>query len=432
MRLRARAVAIACGALVVAAVGGASHVRAQRVDPKRATTLTVGTPRGSAPAARVDGRRTGFSRTALPTGTLRVAWQKTTGASLEGAPLVDARGDVLIATGRGEVLALDPDDGIERPHAGVIGAAPLGAMALLSDRTVVFATAAGDALGSRDGAFRFRTRVGDGRVVTERSGALALDDGGVAVATGTELATLDAEGHVRARASLEEPVSVPLIATPGKIAAITNTGKVFLWAPGREPVRAGSFGGVVDGGAVLADDHTLLAIVSGQQLVELDLDRGVAAARIGAAGLLLGPPAVRGDTAYVLASLPGRTFALAIDRSGQEIARVAVVTTPAPVLPDGGAAAVVVAPHTGPLVDAAGTLAFATPEGRIGVLTKDGALDLLGDTFCLRAAGLQGRGPTPPPPTAAYAGMAPAGPNAFVVACETGVVVKVTRAHAGD
>jgi hypothetical protein len=329
LNARARAAALG-GALALAAALGATLVQAQRVDPKRPTTLTVGPPRGTSPAARVDGRRTGLARHPLPTGQLHVAWQRTTGASLEGAPLVDARGDILLGTGRGEVIALDPEDGLERPHGGVLGAAPLGAMAILSDRTVVYVTAACDALGSRDGALRFRTRVGDGRLVTERSGALALDDGGVAVACGTELATLDAEGHVRARASLDDAVSVPLLAAPGKIAAITTSGRVFAWAPGREPVRVGSFGGPIDGGAVLADDHTLLAIVGGQQLVELDLASGVTAARMGSPGILFGPPALRGDTAYLLAGVPGRTFALAIDGSGQETARVTLVTTPTP------------------------------------------------------------------------------------------------------
>ena len=70
--------------------------------------------------------------------------------------------------------------------------------------------------------------------------------------------------------------------------------------------------------------------------------------------------------------------------------------------------------------------------GRIGVLTKDGALELVGDPVCLRAAGLGGRTPTPAPPSAAYAGLAPAGPNAFVVACETGVVLKIVAGRAAD
>ncbi len=431
--MRAFTVARVRGLTLLLGLGLAGTVvQAQRVDPKRPTTLTVGPSRGTSPTARVDGRRTGLARGPLPTGSLRVAWQRTAGASLEGPPLVDARGDILLGTGRGDVIALDPDDGLERPHGGVLGAAPLGAMAILSDRTVVFVTAAGDVLGSRDGALRFRTRVGSGLLVTERSGALALEDGGVAVACGTELATLDAEGHVRARASLDEPVSAPLVAAPGKIVAITVTGRVFLWTPGREAVRVGSFGGAVDGGGVLTGDHTLVAIVGGQQLVELDLDRGVTAARWGSPGVLFGPPAFRRDTAYFLAGVPGRTFALAIDGSGQETSRVALVTTSIPAVADGGTGPLYVPPHTGPLVDAAGTLAFATPEGRIGVLTKDGALELVGEPVCLRAAGLGTRTPTPPPATAAYAGMAPAGPNAFVVACETGVVLKVTSARAGD
>ena len=426
-----RALAVAAAVVALAAAAGVS---AQRVDPKRPTTLVVGPSRGPAPTARGDARRTGLARTALPTGTLKVAWQRALGIAIEGPPLVTAAGDVAVTTTRGEVTVLDAEDGIERPHGAALGAPPHGAAALLSNGTLVFVNQAGEAIGVRDGAVRFRARIGDGHTLTERGGVLALDDGGAAVSSATELATLDAEGHVRARATLDEPVAAPLVATPGRIAAITSTGKVFLWSPGREPVRTGSFGGPIDGAAALVDDHTLVAVAFGGQLVELDLARGVAVARMSSPSLLLGPPAFRGDTAYVLAAMPGRTFALAIDGTGQEVLRIPLVTTPsAAVLADGGVPTLTMPAHVGPIVDAAGTLAFATPEGRIGVLTKDGALELLGDAYCTRTAGLTGaRSPAPPPTSAAFAGLAPAGPRAFVVACETGVVVKVTAAQGTD
>ena len=417
---------LALGALA-ASLGIAVAVHAQRIDPKRPTTLIVGAPGGASPAARVDARRTGFSRVPLPTGMLRIAWQKSLSTNIEGPPLVNDAGDVILVTGRGEIVTLEAWDGSEMPHGVVASAGPHGPAGLLTDSTVVFVTSAGDAVGARNGALRFRTRVGDGRMTNERAGVLALHDGGVALAAGTELATLDSEGHVRARATLEEPVAAPLVAVPqGKIAAITSTGKVFLWAPGREPIRTGNFGSPIDGAATLVDDHTLVAIAGLGQLVELDLSRGVAIARMSSPAILLGPPAFRGETAYLLATLPGRTFALAIDAAGQEIARVSLVTTPPPPVADGGPSPPTIPPHTGPLVDAAGTLAFASPEGHVGVVTKDGAVDVLGETFCLRAPGLSSaRTPSPASPSAAYAGLAPAGPHAFVVACETGTVTKV-------
>jgi hypothetical protein len=419
------AMALAIGG---AALGTALASRAQRLDAKRPKTLLVDAPRGASPTARVDGRRSGLSRTPLPTGTLRIAWQRALGVVIEGAPLVTEGGDVIVTTLRGEAITLDHEDGSDRPRAPAAGT-PVGSPAILADGTVVFLTAAGDAVGVRNGALRFKTRIGDAHTWNAEAGALALDDGGAAIAAGNDLATLDADGEVRARASLSAPIGAPLVAVPSlaKLAAVTTSGAVVLWAPGREPMRAGSFGAPIDGAAALIGEHTLLAVVSLGQIVELDLTRGVAVTRMSSTALLLGPPALRGDVAYLLASGPasvaGRFFVLGIDASGQEISRTGVVTAP-PSTADAGAPQA--PPHTGVIVDAAGTIAFAAPGGEVGVLTKDGPLELLGETFCTHAAGLAAAGPSSPPWTAAYAGLAPAGPRAFVVACETGVVAKIT------
>jgi hypothetical protein len=76
-------------------------------------------------------------------------------------------------------------------------------------------------------------------------------------------------------------------------------------------------------------------------------------------------------------------------------------------------------------VDSAGTIAFATADGYVGVTPTSGTVETLADPMCLRAAGLRGPSPSPPPSGAAFAGLAPGGPNAFVVACETGTVTKI-------
>src|SRR5262249_34962499 len=114
-----------------------------------------------------------------------------------------------------------------------------------------------------------------------------------------------------------------------------------------------------------------------------------------------------------------------------EVLRRGVRQTPATTAPDAGAAAPAVPPHVGVLVDNAGTVAFATPDGYVGAVTPaSGAVETLGDPMCLRGAGLRGPSPSPPPTGAAFAGLAPAGPNAFIVACETGTVTKITSESA--
>ncbi len=435
MTRKLAAALMASGALVAAVAS------AQRFDPRRARTLVVGAPSGPAPMDRVDARRSGCAPLPLPSGTLRIAWRRSLGMTIDRAPLVDGAGDVTVIATRGDVIVLDPE-GNERAHTAV-GASAVSGAALLSDGTVAFVTGAGEAVGVQLGAVRFRTRLGGDRAVAaSRSAPLPLDDGGVVVSSATELVALDAEGNVRARASLRDPIAGPLVAALGKVVAVTAAGAVYAWAPGREPSRVGSFGGVVDGGVALEGDHTLVAIVDGSQLAELDLVRGVTSSRAVASGSgvahFSGPPALRGTTATFFAVAAARTFVLTIDAAGQEVARQGVAVGALAPLPDGGAPAPSLEPHVGVLVDPRGVVAFASPDGQVGSISPGGALDVLGEQVCERGGGSGARGGSAGTAGASsarsgsvFAGIAPAGPAAFVVACESGVVAKVVEAFAG-
>jgi hypothetical protein len=65
-------------------------------------------------------------------------------------------------------------------------------------------------------------------------------------------------------------------------------------------------------------------------------------------------------------------------------------------------------------VDDDGALAFMTPEGQLGVVSREG-VDTLGESACGTSVGRRAVGQ-----------LASAGKGAFVVACETGTLVKVT------
>ena len=79
-------------------------------------------------------------------------------------------------------------------------------------------------------------------------------------------------------------------------------------------MRLGTFGAPIDGGAALADANTLVAVIEGNHLVELDLTRGARSSRsIASQGLYLGPPSVRplgsgGTLATLLAQTANRAF----------------------------------------------------------------------------------------------------------------------------
>jgi hypothetical protein len=273
-----------CGALAAAcAVAGlcvcaTPHARAQPIDVQRARTLVVGAPAGHARTDRLDAARTGRTREALPSAGLRTEWRTSLGELIEHPPLVDGNGVSYVVGARGEVSAVGPD-GTERWHV-TTGAMQSGPGTLLSDDTLVFVDAAGEAVAVREGAVRWRLRFG--RSDAARPAPLPLADGGVVVATTQDLASLDAEGHERARTTLPEPTTLPLLSALGKVVAVGASGTVWTWTPGApEVTRCGAFGSPVADGAALADDHTLVAVNAAQtHLLAIDLAHPSAATSV--------------------------------------------------------------------------------------------------------------------------------------------------------
>lgn len=411
--MRPTRVAVALLALA-AACGVAALASAQRADPRAPSTFTVGQPQGASPTDRVDARRSGVARTALPAGALRVAWRKSLGIPIEHAPMVTADGTVLVLTSRGDVYAFD-DSGDERWRS-TSGLSAASGPALLADGTVAFATPSGDLVGARAGQRRFQTHLPGDRPA--RVTPVALGDGGLALAVFGDVLFVDGDGQARARSALPEPLTAGLVALGGKLYGVAPGGVVYAATPGREAARVGSFGGVVDRGIAALSDRTLVAIVDTSRVVELDLVSGLTQVRATAlAGHLLGPPAVRGGLVYAMAQLPGRTYVVAYDGAGNEVKRAQIATFPPPVSLDGGPTALPVPPHTGVLVDGAGTVAFVAPDGAAGVVSDQGGVDTVGETVCTRALGRAQN---------ASGGLAPAGPGAFYVACEGGQLVKIS------
>jgi hypothetical protein len=417
--MRART-ACACG-LSSAALGVPIAVWAQTLDVERPLTLVVGEPARGARADRVDAARTGFARSSLPTSGLHTEWKTPVGAVIEHAPLVDARGATYVIGTRGEVISLGRD-GAERWRVSTNAMQP-GPGALLSDDTLVFVDAAGEAVAVREGVVRWRSRFGPPGVA--KAGPLPLTDGGVVVATAAELEALDAEGRVRARATLPEGIAAPLVSALGKVVAITASGAVWTWAPGApEATRVASFGFAIAGAAALADDHTLVAVRAGQALlVRVDLGRGTTSTwATSPGGVWLGPPAMRGETAYVIESATTGELAVSIDLSGRELGRVLLLARAAAIGSDGGPTPIAGGTHCPPVVDGAGTIAFATTDGSLGVVT---ATEHGGSAELLRGA----CGPAPAAfalTSPAVVGLAPLSAGAFVAVCHSGSVLAVT------
>jgi len=423
--------AMACGAWLAGRSGAA---RAQPIDPVRPRTFVIGVPAG-ARIDRVDVARSGLSRTPLPSSGLHVEWRASIGASLDHGPLVDARGSTYVVTTRGEAVAI-ARDGTDRWRLLTTASDP-GPAALLSDDTLVFVDA-GDAIGVRDGAVRWRSHIGVAGAAP--AGPLPLDDGGVVVTTGRDLALLDAEGHERARTVLPEPAAAPLLWAIGQVVVVASSGAVWTWTPGAaEPARVAAFGSPTEGGAALAGDHTLVAVVAGQTtLASIDLlhgNRAPLTRAVATGGLWLGPPALRGD-ATTVTMLGATAVAVTIDAGGRELGRAFLAGRLPASRADAGvaAAAGLVMPL---LVDPTGTLAFATYDGGVGAsglgaapaatpaaieAAEAGRFELLGDV-CPRT-GIPGAGGSAGP----VAGLAPLPPGSLVVACHSGALVAIEGA----
>ena len=414
------------GAAIAFALAPWLHdANAQPIDPRRPITFVVGAPAGPAPMVRVDGRRSGLTKALLPTGTLRIPWRKSTSLTVDQPALAGPDGLLVVVSTRGDVVFLD-ENGEERATVRV-GASQIGPAAVTSDGTVVYTTSNGEAIGVRRTSTspRYTTRIG-GERNTRGAAPLPLDDGGIVVATMSALVMLDAEGNVRARASLPEPAAAPLVAAGDRIIVVTTTGTVLGWTPGREPARLGSFGAPIDGGAALAGPTTLVAVIEGNQLAEVDLARGGRTTRAlasqSAPVLWLGPPALRNgrtdagvsSLATLLALTTTRGFVVTVDAAGQELHRAPIASFTPSVLADGGASPLVAPPHVPPLVDARGAVAYAATDGHVGVVSPEGAVDEIGEILCPR--GLR----------SGVVGLTPFAAGSFAVTCDGGTVLRIT------
>jgi outer membrane protein assembly factor BamB len=425
---------------IAAALGAPRGAGADVIDPLLPRAVTLGAPRGAAPSERLDGRRTGRARGRLPQAPVEM-WRRHVTAGIEQPPLVDTNDNILLTLATPEALKLGPD-GKEIWRARLGSSPAAAAPVLTNDGTLVVITAAGQAWGlAPNGAVRFVTSLGvRGRDV--EAAPLALEDGGVLVASGATLVEIDRDGAIRARASVdarvgpgviagsaESRITGALIEAPRGATRITasalfttESGAVYGFRPPGAPRRLGTFGGQVRRGAVLANDRTLLAVVDGRRLVALDLPTGSAHVLTSAPPLtaLDGPvavtPASRGELAIV--ALQNGTL-LGLDAAGNEKLRVLLDKQAPP--PDAfGSASPPVGGMLSPptegffgnftssasppvIVDAEGRVAFVRLGGRLGVVDASGAVALASERPC-----------------ASPTSLTPAGDRRMLLACRDG------------
>lgn len=438
--LRWKRWALVLCATSAAAVPLVSLALADALDPNVPHTVTVGAPRGAAPAERVDAQRTGRSKTKLPSRPKEV-WRKTLPSGTLFAPLIDGQGTFTFALTTSLVVRWSSEGKeqwrVQLPAAASSAVTVAAPPVLLSGGTVAVVTSLGELVGiSPSGSIRYTTALGVSTSSGVRDGGvapLALDDGGLAVASGRTLMELSADGSVRARAQLDDTAVGALLPGPEGTIVTTASGAVYSFKPPGAPRKVGSFGGSVRKGAVRADDRTLYAVVDNRRIVALDIPTGSTHTRA-SAGLLLGgfdaPVAVGPGGTAVTGAYAG--LILSFDASGTEKARVSIDPSLSLGTPDAGAPAPSTSPLSPPpypggpgspfgglgtfptidmrpsppvLIDPDGRIAFVRASGRAGILSPDGNMTLLHERVCNRPSSIQ-----------------PVAAKKLVITCEEGTV----------
>ena len=230
---------------------------------------------------------------------------------------------------------------------------------------------------------------------------LPTTDGGCMVPVGANLFRIEPDGTVRDHANVGETIQ-DVLGQGSSLVILTRSGSVLRWTPPADPNPVGSLGGPPTGGAALAAERLLVAVVDSRRLVELHLGTAQRRVRVSEGPLLLdGPPAVtpRGETR--LASLDG--LLLGHDATGKETLRV--TAAPRALTGDGGTR--LGRSTRGPplVVDARGQIGFARPGVDVGVVSAAGKLSTAAGAACVSAASL-----------------VPAGRGTMAVACRSGII----------
>ena len=298
---------------------------------------------------------------------------------------------------------------------------------------------------------------------------LALEDGGLVVTIDRQLFLVDAEGSVRSRATVPaSPASYPLGisrgAGSGSVLLVSEPGEVYEWnlTSATDAVRSrGSFGGPLEGSAVAVDARHVAAVVRGAHVVSLDLVTGLAETRgssptMGFTGTLALVPGALGSLllqevtltgTHVVALQPdGRATPLALSSFSVPLTTLGAASlgfADAGVWGGGqaggggwGGGGTVTGPTTPTgtqlLVDASGTAAYATIDGHVGIVTPTSKHEL-GSLPCgAPPAASNNCGGQYVRPSLGFLGLVPAGPGAFIVGCENGMVSMVKGALEPD
>jgi hypothetical protein len=388
--------------LFAGAAASSADARESGFDPSLAHAVRIGAPRGGAPMDGLDAANSGQSRFTFPIET-RIAWQARASGGIGYAPAADERGHIIVVQGSTRVAEFDE-------HGKPVWSTRLNAelasgVVLTSDNTRVVVTTAGEvvALGV-DGRIRRRKQVSLGEF-RPRATVIALSNGGISLADGRDVYTLDASLEVSWRARSKEIVR-SLLEYKSEVFAVTDAGSVHRFRSETGFDLLGRLPGRAPAGVALAPSGELVAILDDHKLATFQLANQENKLRFFDALLTLrGPPAMLSNGGTRLLSSDG--LLLFHDREGNETARVPLDP------PARGEVARADRDAARLIVDARGSVAVAPVNRDALIVTADAKLQRIDGTAC----------PDPLRPT-------PLAQNSLLFSCRSGVMWRVDAANA--
>jgi hypothetical protein len=252
----------------VAALGLATAADSREraaVDPNIARQVVVGEPRGPAPMVAVSRGRTRSTSLEFPNKPT-VKWRARVEGPVRHEPVVDARGHVIVAHGRGRFSELDPNGKLAWSHRlgdAMTSTGPVlmsdGTRAVLEhDNTLLRVAPEGQILG------RSKTTLTGSALPP-----LPTHDGGLALAAGKRAVRVNHLGETSAEGELKSPIR-SILGNGGFVYLVSADGTVHRFFASGRLQELGSFGHDLVGAVALVS-NTLVAIVEEGRIAAFNL-----------------------------------------------------------------------------------------------------------------------------------------------------------------
>ncbi len=368
-----------------------SAVEAETLDPAFPEPLALGEPGGLLPSERINRERTNRSNFTLPSALDEIG--RTQVGAFVLPPTIDEEGQALISTLSSEVVTLplgcigDTTAGCanRQPERRRIGSSPatVPMIRLSSGKTALLVGSPALVILAPDGTLETTVALPRGAFPTGPShtdasvALVATLDGGLLLTAQRLLLVIDSDGRILTKTTLPDRLASPVMPFSDGFVGVLESGFVVTIRPPLAPEVLGTVGTIVPRSAILIDQQTLLVTTPTQRAVTFNLVARKASTSVADLQTPLhSAPSFAADGSVWVVGLDG--MVLGLSKEGQRN----VAVPPEKGLPaNRGPEELFGAGNLSPLLDREGTVAFARPGGRLGLI-QGGKLSATTDRAC--------------------------------------------------